>query len=40
MYSEVVLELEPKETYPVVIMREGTNGYKKLTCKVEAGILQ
>lgn len=40
VYSDVVLELTPGEVYPVVIMREGTNGYKKLTCEVEAGVLQ
>lgn len=39
-YNKVLLSLTPKETYSVVIKREGANGYKKLTCKVEAGVLQ
>lgn len=40
MFHSVLLGLTPGETYPVVIMREGTNGYQKMTCKVEAGILK
>lgn len=39
-YNQVLLTLTPKETYSVVVRREGADGYKKLTCKVEAGVLQ
>ena len=37
-YTEAVLGLTLKETYSVVFMREGSNGYKELTCDIEAGI--
>ena len=39
-YSTAVLGLREEETYPVVIMRQGSDGYKKLTCEVEPGVLQ
>ena len=39
-FSSVVLGLTVGESYPVVVMREGTGGYKKITCKVEAGVLK
>lgn len=39
-YTEAVLGLTLKETYSVVFMREGSNGYKELTCDIEAGILK
>ena len=39
-YTDAVLELTPGETYSVVFMREGSNGYKELTCEIEAGILK
>lgn len=39
-YTQTVLELTPGETYSVVFMREGSNGYKELTCEIEAGILK
>jgi serine protease Do len=38
--SNALLALEPEETYPVEIMREGKNGYQKITCKVKVGVLQ
>ncbi len=28
-FREVLLQLTPKETYSVTVMREGTKGYKK-----------
>ena len=39
-FWEVLLQLTPKETYSVTVMREGTKGYKKITCKLKAGVLQ
>lgn len=39
-YTQTVLGLTPGETYFVVFMREGSNGYKELTCEIEAGILK
>ena len=39
-YTDAVLGLTLKETYSVVFMREGSNGYKELTCDIEAGILK
>lgn len=39
-FREVLLQLTPKETYSVTFMREGTRGYKKITCKLKAGVLQ
>lgn len=39
-YTEAVLGLTLKETYSVIFMREGSNGYKELTCDIEAGILK
>ena len=39
-FREVLLQLTPKETYSVTVMREGTKGYKKITCKLKAGVLQ
>lgn len=39
-YTQAVLGLSPKTTYSVVFMREGSNGYKELTCEIEAGILK
>ena len=39
-YTEAVLGLTLKETYSVVFMREGSNGYKELTCDIEAGIIK
>lgn len=39
-YTDAVLGLTPGETYSVVFMREGSNGYKELTCEIEAGILK
>lgn len=39
-FREVLLQLTPKETYSVMVMREGTKGYKKITCKLKAGVLQ
>ena len=39
-FREVLLQLTPKETYSVTVMREGTRGYKKITCKLKAGVLQ
>lgn len=29
-FREVLLQLTPKETYSVTVMREGTKGYKRL----------
>jgi serine protease Do len=40
VFSSTLLLLEPKETYSVEVMREGTNGYQKITCKVKMGILK
>lgn len=39
-YTQAVRGLTPGETYSVVFMREGSNGYKELTCEIEAGILK
>ena len=39
-FREVLLQLTPKENYSVTVMREGTKGYKKITCKLKAGVLQ
>ena len=39
-YSEIVLGLEPGENYKIVIKREGSNGYKIITCEIKAGILK
>lgn len=39
-FREVLLQLTPKETYSVTVMREGAKGYKKITCKLKAGVLQ
>lgn len=39
-FSSVVLGLTPEESYPVIIMREGTGGYKKITREVKADILK
>lgn len=39
-FSSVVLGLTPDESYQVIIMREGTGGYKKISCEVKAGVLQ
>lgn len=39
-FRNILLELTPKEKYSVRVMREGTKGYKQITCKLEAGILQ
>lgn len=39
-YTDAVFGLTPGETYSVVFMREGSNGYKELTCEIEAGILK
>ena len=39
-FREVLLQLTPKETYSVTVMREGTKGYKKITCELKAGVLQ
>ena len=39
-FREVLLQLTPKETYSVMVMREGTKGYKKIICKLKAGVLQ
>lgn len=39
-YTQTVLGLTPGETYFVVFMREGSNGYKELTCEIEVGILK
>lgn len=39
-YNQVLLGLTPGETYSVVIRREGADGYKKITCKTRAGVLQ
>ena len=39
-FREVLLQLTPKETYSVTVMREGTRGYKNITCKLKAGVLQ
>ena len=39
-FREVMLQLTPKETYSVTVMREGTKWYKKITCKLKAGVLQ
>lgn len=38
-FRNVLLGLNIGETYPVVIMREGTNGYQKMTCKAQVGVL-
>ncbi|MCI7323204.1 MAG: S1C family serine protease [Lachnospiraceae bacterium] len=39
-FSSTLLELSVGQSYPVVIMREGTGGYKKMTFQVEAGVLK
>jgi serine protease Do len=39
-FNSVLFTLEPSETYKVDIMREGKNGYQKITCKVKVGILK
>jgi serine protease Do len=39
-FNSVLFTLEPSETYKVDIMREGKNGYQKITCKVRVGILK
>ena len=39
-YTDAGVGLTPGETYSVVFMREGSNGYKELTCEIEAGILK
>lgn len=39
-YTETVFSLTPKERYSVVFMREGSDGYKELTCEIEAGNLK
>jgi serine protease Do len=38
--SNALLALEPGETYPIDIMREGTNGYQRITCDVKVGVLE
>ena len=39
-YSEIVLGLEPGENYQIVVKREGSDGYKIITCEIKAGILK
>lgn len=38
--SSMILELSVGQSCPVVVKREGTGGYKEVTCKVEAGVLK
>lgn len=38
--SDLLLGLTPGEIYKAVVMREGTKGYKKITCKFEMGVLK
>lgn len=38
-FQDTLLALQPGERYSAVIMREGTKGYKKITCKFKVGIL-
>jgi serine protease Do len=38
--SNALLALEPDTAYPIVIMREGKNGYQKITCEVKVGVLE
>lgn len=39
-YSSAVRELVPGEEYSVVVMRQGSGGYKEITCKAEPGVLR
>jgi serine protease Do len=39
-FHQKLLELSVEETYPVVIQREGTNGYHKITCNIQVGVLK
>lgn len=39
-FSSAVLEMTVGQSYPVVVMRERTGGYKKITCKVEPAVLK
>ena len=39
-YQRMVLSLEPDKTYKIVLKRQGSDGYTKVSCEVTAGILQ
>lgn len=39
-YSEQVMHMIPGEEYPVIVQRQGANGYYEVKCKVEAGVLK
>ena len=39
-FSSAVLEMRVGQSYPVVVMRERTGGYKKITCQVEPAVLK
>ena len=39
-YLTELLRLIPGETYPVVVLRQGSSGYARITCQVEPDILR
>lgn len=39
-YSSQVMKLTPGDTIPVVVQRQGADGYSEITCEVEVGILE
>ena len=39
-YAKVVRNMTIGESYPVVVMRQGSSGYTKINCNVEPGVLQ
>ena len=39
-YSSQVMKLTPGDTIPIVVQRQGADGYSEITCEVEVGILE
>lgn len=39
-YSTQVMKLTPGDTIPVVVQRQGADGYSEITCEVEVGVLE
>lgn len=39
-YSSQVMKLTPGDTIPVVVQRQGADGYSEITCEVEVGVLE
>lgn len=40
VYFDALLQLTPEETCPVVIMRQSSSGYARITCQVKPGVLK